>query len=63
MEYKGEGFVKETGLSEKDVQDLKETFKLNYADKMGWDVEELSTEQIMEIQNQDGYKKAGQLFS
>ena len=63
MDYKNEDFLKETGLSDDDVQELKETFKVKYADKMGWDVEDLTSEQIIEIQNQDGYKKAGQLFS
>lgn len=63
MDYKNEDFVKETGLSENDIQELKETFKVQYAEKMGWDVNGLTGEQIVEIQNQDGYKKAGQLFS
>ena len=63
MDYNNDDFVKETGLSNKDIQELKEEFKNKYASDMGWDVNKLTTEQLIEIQNQDGYKKAGQLFS
>lgn len=63
MKFESKDYVKETGLSEKDVQELKETFKVNYAVQKGWEVEKLTTEQLLEIQNQEGYKKAGQLFS
>jgi len=56
-------FIKETGLSEKDIHELKEAFVEKYASLKGWDKTNLTTEQLSEIYQQDEYKKAGMLFS
>lgn len=61
--FSKEDYVKETGLSAKDVQELKEAFVQNYASQKGWNTGSLTSEQIMEIHQQDGYKKAGMLLS
>lgn len=63
MDYSKDDFIKETGLSEKDVQELKEAFVEKYADLKGWDSNNLTQEQLSEIYQQDEYKKAGLLFS
>lgn len=61
--FSKEDFVKETGLSEKDINELKEAFVEKYASLKGWDSSKLSQEQLSEIYQQDEYKKAGLLFS
>lgn len=63
MNYSKEDFIKETGLSEKDVQDLREAFVEKYAKLKGWDSNNLTQEQLSEIYQQEEYKKAGLLFS
>ena len=63
MEYSKEEFIKETGLSEKDLQELKEAFKEKFVAEKGWDKNNLSQEQLIELINQEGYKNAGKLFS
>lgn len=63
MEYTEKDFVKETGLTEKEVQELKEAYIKQYAVMKGWDYSTLSNDQLNEIQQQDGYKKAGLLLS
>lgn len=63
MDYNEKDFVKETGISEKDVQELKEAYAKQYAILKGWDYSSLSNDQLNEIQLQDGYKKAGLLLS
>lgn len=55
--------IKETGLSEKDLIELKEAFVDKYANLKGWDKDNLTTEQLNEIQSQDGYKNPGLLLS
>ncbi len=63
MDYSKDEFVKETGLSEKDVNELKEAFVRKYASRKGWDKNNLTQKQLTEIYQQDEYKKAGLLFS
>lgn len=63
MEYNKKDFVKETGLSENDIKELKEAYVKKYAIEKGWKYKKLSTEQLNEIYQQDGYKKAGLLLS
>jgi hypothetical protein len=63
MDYSKEDFVKETGLSEKDVNELKEAYVQKYASLKGWDSTNLTKEQLSEIYQQNEYKKAGLLFS
>jgi hypothetical protein len=55
--------IKETGLSEKDLFELKEAFIEKYAKMKGWDKEKLTTEQLNEIVQQPEYKSAGLLLS
>lgn len=63
MEYSKTDFIKETGISEKEIQQLREAYIQKYALQKGWDFKNLSLEQLNEIQQQDGYKKAGLLLS
>ena len=63
MDYEKKDFVKETGLTEKEVQELKEAYAKQYAVMKGWDYSNLSSDQLNEIQQQEGYKKAGLLLS
>jgi hypothetical protein len=62
-DFTKDDFIKETGLSEKDLHELKEAFIEKYADLKGWDSSNLTTEQLSEIYQQEEYKKAGLLFS
>ena len=55
--------IKETGLSEKDLFELKESFIEKYAKFKGWDKDNLTTEQLNEIVQQPEYKSAGLLLS
>lgn len=56
MEYGKEFFVKETGLTDNELESIRETFKVKYAQKKGWKPENLTSEQINEIMNQDEWK-------
>lgn len=58
-----EKMIKETGLSEKDLVYLREKFIDKYTKEKGWDKEKLTTEQLNEIFQQEGYKKPGLLYS
>ena len=55
--------IKETGLTDSDLQELRESFVEKYTMKMGWDKNDLSKDQLLEIQQQDGYRKPGMLLS
>jgi len=55
--------IKESGLSDKDMNDLRESFVDKYANLKGWDKANLSSEQLNEIQTQDGFKNPGLLLS
>lgn len=55
--------IKETGLSDKELLELKEMFVEKYADLKGWDKDNLTSEQLNEIYSQDEYKKPGLLLS
>lgn len=50
-----EQLIKETGLTTDDLQALRETFVSQYARKKGWDVNNLTDEQLNEIRTQKGY--------
>lgn len=56
---KNENLIKENGLSEADMEELRENFVTRYAQFKGWDRNSLSTEQLNEIIHQPEYKKAG----
>ena len=56
MKMSTENFVKETGLNETDLNEIRETFKVKYAYKKGWNPSKLTVEQLNEIQNQVEWK-------
>jgi 5-bromo-4-chloroindolyl phosphate hydrolysis protein len=58
-----EQLIKETGLSEKDIQELRESFIEKYIKLKGWDKESLTSDQLNEIYQQEDYKKPGLLLS
>lgn len=55
--------IKEAGLSEKDLKDLRESFVMKYSSMKGWDPLNLTNEQMNEIYSQPDYKKPGMLLS
>lgn len=55
--------LKETGLTDKDIRELREKFVEKYVKEKGWDKTNLTTEQLNEIYQQDEYKKPGLLLS
>ena len=55
--------IKETGLNEKDLFELKEAFVEKYAKFKGWDKDNLTAEQLNEIVQQPEYKSPGLLLS
>lgn len=52
MNYTKDEFIKETGLTTQELDNLRETFKNKYATKMGWNPKKLTQEQINEILKQ-----------
>lgn len=58
-----ETFVKESGLKDRDVIELREKFIEKYASMKGWDKNSLTSEQLNEIYQQEEYKKPGLLLS
>ena len=62
MKQDGE-LIKSTGLSQEEVNLLREKFVVEYSKKKGWDSEKLSTTQMMEIVEQKQYKTPGLLHS
>ena len=59
MEYKKEEFI--AGKVKK-ISD-KQKFIKEYATKEGWDIDNLTTEQLKEIKSQKGYKNPGMMCS
>lgn len=55
--------IKNETISEKDVKMLREKFKIDYAMSKGWDPLNLTTEQMIEITQQKGWKSPGLLLS
>lgn len=52
-----------TILSESETVDLRERFKVQYAQSKGWDVNNLSIEQLNEIYSDKRWKNPGLLLS
>jgi len=48
--------INDSALSEKDLEELREMFKIEYAKKKGWDPNNLSSEQLNEICSDDRWK-------
>jgi len=55
--------IKETGLNEKDLFELREAFVEKYAKLKGWNENSLTSEQLNEIVQQPEYKIPGLLLS
>ncbi len=53
---------KSTGLSEQELNLLREKFISEYSQKKGWVRESLTTEQLLEIKEQKGYKTPGMIL-
>ena len=56
------GFDKSTGLSEQEVSLLRERFITEYSVNKGWNRSTLTTEQLLEIKEQKGYKTPGMIL-
>jgi len=54
-----DNLIKDSALPEKDVELLREKFKSDYADRHGWDKDNLTSEQMFEITTQKGWKSPG----
>lgn len=52
MDKKDEKLVKESGLTEKELRDIRESFKQEYAIRNGWNPNMLTPEQLNEIAKQ-----------
>lgn len=55
--------IKNETISEKEIELLREQFKKDYATKKGWNYNKLTTEQMIEITQQKGWKSPGLIFS
>lgn len=62
MDY-NKDLIKNEVLSEKEIELLREKFKVKYAKNKGWDPNNLNPEQIIEITQQEGWKSPGLLLS
>lgn len=51
--------IKNTGLSLEETTLLRERFIIDYSKEKGWNHKELTTQQMLEIANQKGYKTPG----
>jgi len=60
MNYKKEELI---AGNKQDKSQIREQFIEKYAEKKGWDIENLTTEQLKEIKSQEGYKNPGMLLS
>ena len=55
--------IKNETISEKDATMLREKFKVQYSVSKGWDPRNLTSEQMIEITTQKGWKTPGLLLS
>lgn len=55
-------FIKDTGLSQEETNLLREKFIIEYSKTKGWNPNELSTQQMLEITTQKQYKSPGLLL-
>lgn len=63
MKQDGDLIKSSTNLSKEELNLLREKFVIEYSKKKGWDKNNLSTTQMMEIVEQRQYKNPGLLFS
>lgn len=59
----GTEIIKDSALSEKELNDLREKFKQQYARTKGWDPSNLSQEQLNEIYSDKRWQSPGLLLS
>ena len=55
--------IKDSTLSDKELMDLRESFKIQYAKLKGWDEKKLTPEQLNEIYSDKRWKTPGLLLS
>jgi 5-bromo-4-chloroindolyl phosphate hydrolysis protein len=55
--------IKNEIMSDQDIQLLREQFKEKYVKMKGWDLKTLTTEQMIEITSQKGWKTPGLILS
>jgi len=55
--------IKNETISEKELEMLREQFKIDYSLRKGWDPKNLKTEQMIEITQQKAWKTPGLLLS
>lgn len=48
--------IKDSMISERELEELREIFKREYAKKKGWDVNNLTNEQLNEILSDDRWR-------
>lgn len=60
MEYKKDELI---AGSKKDVKEHRENFIKNYATNKGWNIDNLTNEQLKEIKSQPDFKNPGMLLS
>lgn len=59
----GSEMVKDSSLSEKELMDLRESFKIQYSKIKGWDPNNLTVEQLNEIRSDKRWNTPGLLLS
>jgi len=60
-DYDGMDLINGNNKKNDNLTHLREEFKNNYAVEKGWDVKNLSDEQITEIKSQKGYQCPGMI--
>lgn len=58
-----ESLLKNEKITESEIKMLREKFKVKYAISKGWDPLNLTTEQMIEITQQKGWRTPGLLLS
>lgn len=59
----GAPLVKDSALNENELNELREKFKIQYANSKGWNINNLTTEQLNEIYSDPRWKTPGMLLS
>ena len=55
--------IKDSSISDKELNELRERFKIQYASSKGWNPNNLTEEQLNEILSDKRWKTPGLLFS
>ena len=63
MQNDDEKMIKNDKLSQEDTNMLRERFISDYSRRKGWDKDNLSPTQMLEIAQQGGYKNPGLILS